>query len=165
MAEADNKRLEEIVDSIKASVDKVILSNVRDHNIVFRQMASQLILVAGIFLALSAQLSFRLTELGWQEKLLILLIIIFLSASILFGILQHFLESIFFKKLAIGNAEVRSKLKKRDAQSIASFDGSYKQFHRMMGGSTKRWPTYVQMSLLTISFILISIVASIELFK
>lgn len=168
MSEQDDKKpsLEDIEKTIKETFSKSTSNAIEQHNIVFRQMASQLILVGGIFLALSTQFSSRLSDAGIAIKVLSLITIFLINLSILFGILQHLMEAMFFRKIALGTQKIRKKYNDRKSSpanalgSIHALD----QFGKDVGDSTRRWPTYVQMSLLATSVILIALISSMQLF-
>lgn len=160
----DNKeKFQKVLDKLNETLDKSDSKSVGQHNIVFRQMAAQLILVAGILLALSSQISIQLSKSHAVVKLLSLGVITLLNLSIVFGILQHMMEAAFFRKLALGKREIRKKLKP-DPKSIHEFSGSMRQFSEMMGAGTKRWPTYVQLVLLATAMLLISVTAGLKLY-
>ena len=152
--------LKELVDGANASMK----NSVKQHNTVFRQMASQLILIAGIFLALSTQIGAVLADSSKTIKLLFLLIVTLLNLSILFGVLQHLMEANFFKKSALGLRAIFEKYELTGLDSIDKLKGEKKQFYAMRGDSVRRWPTYTQMALLAASMLLISLVAALRLY-
>jgi len=160
LEEKKNQTIEELNETLS----KADTNSVNQHNIVFRQMAAQLILVAGIFLALSTQFTKELSQSSTTVKILSLLIIILLNLSILLGILQHYMEAAFFKKIALGRREIRKGLDFEDLKSVSSTFGAFKQFEKMIGNSTKRWPTYLQMACLALAVVIIGIVSGLKLF-
>ena len=164
-ATSDQKKtVDSALSKLNESLDKSDSRSVDQHNIVFRQMAAQLILIAGIFLALSSQISLQLSKSHFAVKLLAVIIITLLNLSIIFGVIQHMMEAAFFKNLALGRREIRKTINGDDLSTLKEFIGASKQFSKMMGAGTKRWPTYVQLTLLGFAMLLISITAGLKLF-
>lgn len=153
------------VKEFKDGIRKSDSHSVKEHNTVFRQMESSLILVAGIFLALSGQFSKEINNTTITVKILTLIIIIFLGLSILLGILQLFLEANYFKKIAVGKREISKNIDTNNPDSVQQYVGASRQFSVMIGNSVTRWPlpTYIEMFLLGVAVILISVVSGIQL--
>ncbi len=160
----DNQKFDEARKNLELEFIKNDMFSVKEHNTVFRQMASQLILIAGIFLALSSQFGALLSSSSDTVKGLSIFIITLLNFSIAFGVLQHLMEANFFKKLALGRRDIFYGNERSDPLDLQKYIGAQNEFTKIMNPGTKRWPSYVQMSLLAVAMILISVVATLKLY-
>ena len=147
-----------------SGIADTISNNVKDHNIVFRQMASNLIIVSGILLALATQVVGSLAESSLMIKLLAVIILLTLNASIMFGILQHLLEANYFKKGALLRIDLVEDVLTGKISNTDEVKGARDTIVKQMGKSVTRWPTYTQMALLGSGIVLITITSTIFLF-
>lgn len=137
---------------------------VKEYNTVYRQVSTNLLVAAGILLAFSTQFIAQLGSSSIKIKLMATCIIISLTLSMAFGIIQQLMEAEFFRGIADDNTRVGKKIIKENNKNADELKGMLSALSDKRGNAVKRWASVVQLSLLAIALLLIVATTSYYLF-
>ena len=138
--------------------------SVSQYNIVYRQASTNLLVVAGIMLAFATTFVATLENSDIAIRILATGIIISLTLSLAFGILQQLMEAEYFRNHAL---RLYRLMKRAEIENITSPDfiqGAIDEIKIDRGNAVKRWASIVQLVLLGIALLLIVITTIYYLF-
>jgi len=161
--EGDDNDMSEALRVIKVVEDR---SNhaAKEYNIVFRQASTNLIVAAGILLALSTQIVGGLQYGPLIIKFLAVSIVMALTLSVAFGMVQQLMEAAFFRKIALDNRNLCKKLADKVEMNYKKIYGMIEQMDSQRGCAVRRWPYVVQLTLLAVALLLVAITTICYLF-
>lgn len=155
-----SKNIQDVAKLVRdASNDRV-----KDYNIVFRQLSANLIIASGILLALSTQITGELKNADTLSKALAAGIVVSLTLSISFGIVQQLLEAEFFRKGATKRRDILEDIYTGKITSVDKADGKIEAITEEIGRAVSRWASVVQLVLLALALLLIIATVVVYLF-
>lgn len=147
----DSESMNSVIKRIASSFE----SSVNQYNTVFRQASTNLIVAAGIMLALSTQLIGGLQGALLPVKIMATGIVVSLTLSIGFGIIQQLMEASFFRNHATRKINLYKKIEVGHASNADKVAGMLDEIDEQCGRAVSRWASVVQLVLLAMALTLI----------
>lgn len=154
----------EISDKVAKRLEEDMNNGARSYNTVYRQASTNLLVVAGMLLAFSAVFVSQLNQAELQIRVMVLLIVISLTASLAFGVIQQLIEAEFFRKDAMKKINLTKKVITENIKSSERVAGMLDAIDEQKGYAVTRWASVVQLSLLGVALLLLLASTAIYLF-
>lgn len=157
----DKKISKEVTNRIQNDVN----NGAKHYNTVYRQASTNLLVVAGILLALCTALVGQLDGAALWLKILTVCVIAALTGSLAFGVIQQLIEAEYFRKDAIRKIKLSKTIAVESITDNAYIWGRLDEIDERKGHAVTRWASIVQLCLLGVALLIILAIVILFLFS
>lgn len=143
------------INEVAREMQEMVNRGAEQYNVVFRQASTNLIVVAGIMLAFATVFVTQVNGMNFIVRLGVAGVVIFLTTSLAFGIIQQLMEAEFFRKAAMRVVTLAERRMQQNDVDADEIKGAFQEIIDHRGRAVKRWASVVQLTLLGIALGLI----------
>lgn len=150
-------------ESVAERVQRSSNNSVKEYNTAFRQASTNLLVVAGILLAFTTSFLVELGKASWLIKVMGTCVIVSLTVSLAFGMVQQLMEAEYFRKNALRIHKLILRIQTKGKVAPEYLTGALDEISDLQGVGVRRWGSVVQLVLLTVALLMISLTTIVYL--
>lgn len=158
-------KFKKVSDEVIGRFNDDINNGATQYNTVYRQASTNLLVVAGILLALSTAIVGQLTDAEVSVKILAMSTIGSLAGSLAFGVIQQLIEAEYFRKDALRKISLAKKVSSGEISGDDYIAGRLDEIDARKGQAVSRWASIVQLCLMGVALCLMLVIVAIFLFS